>query len=179
MVPFQAYTDGGIVQGSVTEPRLEEVLERDLQVPVRDASIALLSGGRQQHGDRAFDRDELLLVVAPPETSTPIHAAWHPVEMSIGPYHVQGELPTLPGFDPGRALARPGGEFVLVRDVRIGLLEEPEGPADEHSWAWVNRYLVESVRSNLELVHFFPGAVVEEPAQEALPPAIVDPAPAG
>ena len=33
------------------------------------------------------------------------------------------------GFDPGRALARPTGEFVLLRDVRIALVADADGPA--------------------------------------------------
>ena len=34
------------------------------------------------------------------------------ISLVVGPYIVAGELPTLPGFDPGRALTRPSGEFV-------------------------------------------------------------------
>ena len=50
------------------------------------------------------------------------HAAWHAIELEVGPYTVSGDLPTLPGFDPGRALTRPSGEFVMLRDVRLGLV---------------------------------------------------------
>ena len=56
-------------------------------------------------------------------------------------------MPTLPGFDPGRALTRPSGEFVLLRDVRVSLLGEirhgRRTPVGHH--ALVNRYGVESV----------------------------------
>jgi hypothetical protein len=178
MVAFQAYIDGGIVQGTVTAPRLDELLEQETQVPVRDASTALLSGGRQQHGDLAFERDDLLLVVASSDTSTPIHAAWHTVALSIGPYRVDCELPTLPGFDPERALARPGGEFLLVRDAKIRLRDEPTGPADDHRWVWVNRYLVDAVRSSLGLLNFFPGAAAEAAAARAITEVPADGAPA-
>ena len=32
----------------------------------------------------------------------------------------------MPGFDPGRALARPTGEFVFLRDARICLVDQPD-----------------------------------------------------
>ncbi|MGZ8502146.1 MAG: hypothetical protein ACXWW6_04760, partial [Candidatus Limnocylindrales bacterium] len=57
-----------------------------------------------------------------------------------------------------RALARPTGEFVLLDHVRLSLASAPDGGSIEHPLAWVNRYVVESVESDLELGFFFPGA---------------------
>ena len=70
-------------------------------------------------------------------------------------------MPTFPGFDPGRALTRPTGDFVLLRDVRIGPRDAGDPlaagvPAGRH--ALVNRYGVESVACDLMLGFFFPGA---------------------
>ena len=71
-------------------------------------------------------------------------------------------MPTLPGFDPGRALTRPTGEFVLLKDVRIaprGTTDPPtSGGAPVGAFALVNRYSVESVACDLMLGFFFPGA---------------------
>jgi hypothetical protein len=64
----------------------------------------------------------------------------------------------LPGFDPARALARPTGSFVLLGDVRIGLGGRPDDGVDVHPLAWVNRYTVDRIESDLELGFFFPGA---------------------
>ena len=64
----------------------------------------------------------------------------------------------MPGFDPARALARPTGTFVLLDHVKLSLVVEPDGGSIEHELAWVNRYVVERVESDLELGFFFPGA---------------------
>jgi hypothetical protein len=64
----------------------------------------------------------------------------------------------MPGFDPGRALARPTGEFVLLRDVRIALGRDVDGPAVAQAAAVVNRYVVDRVTADLMLGFFFPGA---------------------
>ena len=69
-------------------------------------------------------------------------------------------MPTMPGFDPGRALARPTGEFVLLRDVSIGLVGEADGPDMSRAMALVNRYMVERVEADLMLGFFFPGATM-------------------
>ena len=93
--------------------------------------------------------------------STTVHASWHGIRLEVGPYLVEGEIATLPGFDPGRALTRPSGEFVQLRDVRIGRRSGPGASAEPvpigHG-ALVNRYGVESVACDLMLGFFFPGA---------------------
>ena len=77
----------------------------------------------------------------------------------------------MPGFDPGRALARPTGEFVLLRDVRIALLDDADGPAVGQPSAFVNRYVVDRVAADLMLGFFFPGAeMVLTGGHEQAPP---------
>ncbi len=105
----------------------------------------------------ALSLDDLCVAVAAPDTNIPGHMAWHSLILHTGPWRVLGDMPTMPGFDPGRALARPTGTFVLLRDVRIGLPDRADAE-DGHPFAWINRYVVERVEADLELTLFFPGA---------------------
>ncbi len=125
--------------------------------------------------------DDLLVAVADDDPFIPVHASWHAVRVELGPYWLEGELPTLPGYDPGRALTRPTGEFVMLRDVRMAVLGD-EGPGvtvGQH--ALVNRYGVERVTADIMLGFFFPGAVMDglEPEADdtAAAPTATAPAP--
>jgi hypothetical protein len=118
-----------------------------------------------------LDPDEIIAVVDDDDTSLPVHSAWHAVVLDAGPYRMRGELPTLPGFDPGRALTRPSGEFVLLRNVRLTLIARPEMGAAEADHALVNRYVVERVEADLMLGFFFPGAEVDTSKLPAPSPA--------
>ena len=176
--PFQAYTQGGIVRGTIEgDDSLEELLQVGPALRLADVTHSLLSGAREEAVRAEVDRDDLLIVAAEDEgdeeSEGTIHSAWHQVALHVGPYRVDGQLATLPGFDPGRALARPGGEFVLLRGVRVALVDDPTGASDDHGWAWINRYLVERVRSSIDLLNFFPGAE-PEPVTAA---AVESPAP--
>jgi hypothetical protein len=64
----------------------------------------------------------------------------------------------MPGFDPGRALTRPTGSFVLLRDVAIRLLDQDDAGESNHGHALVNRYNVDAVEADIMLGFFFPGA---------------------
>ena len=61
----------------------------------------------QPAGDLTIAIDDVLVAVADDESAIPVHASWHPIRLEVGPYVMDGELPTLPGYDPGRALTRP------------------------------------------------------------------------
>ena len=110
----------------------------------------------------------------------PVHANWHHIHLESGPYTLEGELATLPGFDPGRALTRPSGEFLLLRDIRLSVRARPESGVAVGDHALVNRYAVERIRADLMLGFFFPGAAVDPigdggrpgltPAASARPP---------
>ena len=67
----------------------------------------------------------------------------------------------MPGFDPGRALTRPSGEFLLLRDIRLSVRERPEAGIATGDHALVNRYAVDRIRADLMLGFFFPGAAVD------------------
>ena len=107
--------------------------------------------------------DDILIIATPPE-SILVHMTWFSVTLDLGPYRITGELATHPGFDPERALARPSGIYVPLRDVRIELLDEAGAGAAERPHVHVNRYAVERVVATLMLGHYFPGAQLLTPA---------------
>jgi hypothetical protein len=158
-IRVEVYTAGGVATGVVarTSP-LREALDGagDLLVE-RTHWLPLDGSGERPGGDMALSTDDILLVMADEAEGGPVHAQWHTIELEAGPYRVVGEMPTMPGFDPGRALARPTGEFVFLRDARIRLIEADAGEAAAPHLL-VNRYTVERVAADLMLGFFFPGA---------------------
>ena len=156
---IDAFTAGGIVSGAVgQEWALRDALEAEQPVDLDRATWYPLAGGAAEKRPRIhLESDEVLLVCSPSQ-ELPIHATWHAVDLDAGPYRITGELPTLPGFDPGRALARPGGPFVLLRDVRVEIVGRPDAGHVERPQAYVNRYAVERVAADIDLGFYFPGA---------------------
>ena len=159
---LEAYTIEGVRSGTVlTEGSLTELLETVDELWVTDGRLTPLDGNaaiRDPNGPFALPIDELIVVVAPPGTMLPIHAAWHDVLLTTGPYELAGQMPTLPGFDAARALARPTGTFVLLARATLCLSGHPEAGLVELPLALVHRYMVERVQSDLELGFYFPGA---------------------
>jgi hypothetical protein len=125
--------------------------------------LPLDGGGTQQVGTFSIETDEAIVAVGGTETHGPVHATWHPIRLEAGPYLIEGELATMPGFDPGRALTRPTGEFVVLREVRVRLLDRPDAGEASHAEALINRYCVDKVDADLMLGFFFPGAHVDPP----------------
>jgi hypothetical protein len=161
-IQVDAYISAGVASGLLARPgHLREVLEQTGQLPlerVRWQPLDAPSSGPTV--DLAIPSDDVLIAVADEDPAMPVHATWHAIRLEIGPYVVEGEMPTLPGFDPGRALTRPTGEFVLLRDVRLGR-RDVDGellPIGQH--ALINRYDVEQVQADLMLGFFFPGAAL-------------------
>ena len=111
-------------------------------------------------GSLSIPSDDVLIAVADDDPGVPVHAAWHRIHLEAGPYVLEGELPTLPGFDPGRALTRPSGEFLMLRDIRLSVRDRPEAGVSLGDHALVNRYAVDRIRADLQLGFFFPGATV-------------------
>jgi len=186
-IRFEAYTSEGVRRGVADgDARLGDIIELEPQLHVTGGHLAPLDGSSPQVDPTAgviLSTDDLFVVVAPPDTPIPVHPAWHDVTLICGPYLIKGRMPTMPGFDPARALARPTGTFVLLDHVTLSLVNLPEGGSIEHALAWVNRYVVERVESDLELGFFFPGAesvIVQDTYTPALgvDPATNAPAPA-
>jgi hypothetical protein len=173
----ELYTADGVASGVVAGvPRFRDHLESTESVVVHGARWLALEGGSQNAGQLAIQPDDIIIAVAGEETHGPFHATWHPIRLEAGPYAIEGELATMPGFDPGRALTRPSGEFVVLRDVRISLLDRPDVGEAAHHEALINRYAVDKVDADLMLGFFFPGAHVEPKGVPVMEPAAATPA---
>lgn len=157
-IQVDAYTVGGKATGVLARPgHLRENLEQSGELALQDVRwFPLGAAAGQAAGDLTIAIDDVLVAVTGDESAIPVHANWHALRIEIGPYSMEGELPTLPGYDPDRALARPNGEFVLLRDPRLGRLGEATVPIGRQ--ALVNRYSVERVEADIMLGFFFPGA---------------------
>ncbi|MEO8208827.1 MAG: hypothetical protein ABI598_07305 [Chloroflexota bacterium] len=164
MQNIEAYAATGIVRGAVVEPIMVGTSpEAARPIAVEEATWHPLgTGADEDRGHVRLPIDDVLILWAD-EHDLPIHARWNPVELEIGPYRLTAELPTQPGFDPGRALSRPGGPFILLRDVRIGLVGDPGAGQIERAHALVNRYAAERVVADIDLGYYFPGAVFAAP----------------
>ncbi len=159
-IRVQVYTADAVFSGTVARiGPLRDALEIDERVTIERTTIMPLDGGPQRPaGEVALAIDDALIAVGDDDALGPVHAVWHSVRLEAGPYLVEGELPTLPGFDPGRALTRATGTYVLLRDVAIRLAANPDGGEARHGKAFVNRYGVDRVSADLMLGFLFPGA---------------------
>jgi hypothetical protein len=169
-IPVVAYTVGGVVRGTVAASgHLRDLLEGQSLHAIDSATFTAPGGAPTPEGSVTLEPDEILLAIEPEQEPGPVHANWHLLHLAVGPYLVEGELATLPGFDPARALARPTGTFVHLRGARVALLDAPETELGTHPAVLVHRYAVEQVEADLMLAFFFPGAQmpVEEPRSGA------------
>ena len=107
-----------------------------------------------------LEPDDILLITDDAPDGGPVHALWHALRLLTGPYLVEGELATMPGFDPAKSLTRPTGTWIRLRDVRISLRDLPDREPWHHASVLVHRYEVEWVESDLMLTLTFPGAEV-------------------
>lgn len=164
-IRVDAYIAGGVASGTLARAgHLRESLEGGRELVLeRVAWQAFDLPAARPTGEVAIPVDDVLIAVSDDDPSIPVHASWHDIRLEIGPYIVEGELPTLPGFDPGRALTRPTGEFVLLRDVRVTLRNDLTRGVLAGHHAFVNRYGVERVDADLMLGFFFPGAAMDSP----------------
>ncbi len=162
-IRVDAYTNWGMASGTLARPGgLHDRLETDGELSLdRAAWQGLDDPTAQPAGSLSIPSDDILVAVADDDPGIPVHAAWHRIHVEAGPYTVEGEMATLPGFDPGRALTRPSGEFLLVRDVRLSVSARPEAGVSLGDHALINRYAVERIRAELMLGFFFPGATVD------------------
>jgi hypothetical protein len=174
-IRVEIYTDGGIAVGDLTRAgHLREALEAGGSVRVEHATWHPLAD--DPAGDvpeMILALDDIHLATAEESGDLPVHAQWHDIVLDVGPYRVTGQLATMPGFDPGRALARPTGEFVQLRDVSVGLVAD-DADGLHRPVALVNRYVVDRVEADLMLGFFFPGA--EMIASQVEAPAMFIPA---
>jgi hypothetical protein len=159
MAEVEIYTPTGVVAGatarvpfSVDGPDLESTLA------VGDARWYPIDGSApSQRGDIRLEPEEILLIVTD-EPDVTVHMNWFSISVDVGPYRVSGSIAMMPGFDPDRALTRPGTSYVPLREATIELVGRPDVEPAKRDHIHVNRYAVESCASNLELGFFFPGA---------------------
>jgi hypothetical protein len=158
----QVYTNDGIATGVVADvSRFKDHLETSEALILHGTRWQPLDGRSETPGQIQIPIDDIVIAVAAEESHGPVHATWHTIRLEAGPYEINGELATMPGFDPGRALTRPSGEFVVLRDVRVSLLAQPDLGEVAHEEALINRYDVDLVDADIMLGFFFPGAHVE------------------
>ncbi|HET9681039.1 MAG TPA: hypothetical protein VFP19_03300 [Candidatus Limnocylindrales bacterium] len=162
MPQVEIFTPTGVVSGSTARATVgSDTRGAPQPLPVDASRWYPLDGSPpERRGAITVPTDEILVVILAAPALT-IHASWYPIELDVGPYRLEARLPTAPGFDPARALARPTGAFVALRDVAITLPGRPDGGVAERPYAHVNRYAVDRVASNLMLGFFFPGATFE------------------
>jgi hypothetical protein len=156
-IHVDAYTAEGVASGVLARSGyLRDALEVAGDLPLeRVAWLANGAAASRPAGALTLHVDDVLIAVADDDPSIPVHASWHAIRLEVGPYIVEGEMPTLPGYDPGRALTRPSGEFVLLRDVAHHAL--------------INRYGVERVDADIMLGFYFPGAEMGITTEVATP----------
>jgi len=159
----EAYTLEGIVTGAIEWPgHLRDALDAAPDVQMANATFVPIDGRPAEPGaNRVVAVDDIVIAVPDEAIPNSFHVAWHEIRLEAGPYLLRGELATMPGFDPSRALARPTGTFVLLRDVHVELLGATDGGTNVHAEALVNRYNVDAVDADLMLGFFFPGARME------------------
>lgn len=160
-----AYLQEGVLGGVIDSPEhLRDLLESSERLQVTESTWTPLDGGLPTTpGVATIVIDDLALAAGDEELAGPVHAAFHPIRLEAGPYLIRGDLATLPGFDPGRALTRPTGTFVLLNDVKVSLLADANAGTATHDRALVNRYSVDRVDADIMLGFFFPGAQMEMP----------------
>ena len=168
MAEVEVFTPTGVLAGlTAGAPLTHSGPDLTSALKVREGRWFPLDGGTpsDQH-ELQVAPDDILIIATPPE-SILVHMTWFAVTLDLGPYRLTGELATHPGFDPERALARPSGIFVPIREARIELVDESGAGAADRAHVHVNRYAVERVVSTLMLGHYFPGAQLLTPATVA------------
>jgi hypothetical protein len=159
LVELEIFTPTGVVVGNAADvPLTSDGPDLEQPFTLEAARWYPIDGGPpSQRGEATIDPDDILLIVTP-EPELKIHMAWYSVALEVGPYYVSARMATHPGFDPERALARPGSTFVALSEAAIELIGGDDAGAAQRSYIHVNRYAVDKVTSSLMLGHFFPGA---------------------
>jgi hypothetical protein len=187
-IRVDAYTTEGMTRGLLARAgHLREALDASDEVLLERASWQGPDDPAPGSvGSVTIAVDDIVVAVTDGDPTIPVHAVWHPVHLEAGSYLVDAEIPTMPGFDPGRALTRPTGSFVVLRDVRMRRTDSSIWPPLAIAEALVNRYVVELVEAELPLEFLFPGAemihtdpdVADLPRQTPAPGSVAPAAPA-
>jgi hypothetical protein len=165
----ELFAAGGIAVGVLARADgVRDALESGESLTVQRATWHALDGSKpKQIGEVSVAPDDVFIATSEEAGELPVHAQWHDIALDVGPYRIEGQMPTMPGFDPGRALARPTGEFVQLRDATIRLIGDTD-VGMRRPMALANRYCVDRVEADLMLGFFFPGATMVTPPTPAL-----------
>src|SRR5262245_17994954 len=168
MAAVEIYTPMGVVAGETPGiPLTNDGPDLSTTLTVDDSRWYPIDGGPPSlRGKVHLIPDEILLIVTGEEDMT-VHMNLYPITLDVGPYRVNATIAMLPGFDPDRALARPGHTYIPLRDATIELLSRSDVAPASRENLQVNRYAVDTVASSLMLGFFFPGAHFA--MQEAVP----------
>jgi hypothetical protein len=158
MPQVEIFTPTGVLAGITSRAGLVQQPDLRSPVPVEKTRWYPIDGSQPEHRGSVLVPPDDVLVVFMPEDEMTLHATWYAVTLEIGPYRVRGRMPTPVGFDPKRALARPGGAFVALRNGSVELMNRSDAGVAERATVHVARYAVELVESTLMLGFFFPGA---------------------
>ena len=163
MPQVEIFTPTGVIAGTTLRDDLVQSPDLVSPVAIERARWYPIDGASPEHrGSVPVPPDDVLIVVTF-ETDPIVHSTWYALDLEVGPYRVRARMPVVPGFDPARALARPGGPFVALWDGSIELIDRPETGVAHRDSVHVNRYAVERVESSIMLGFFFPGAELETP----------------
>jgi hypothetical protein len=163
MPQLEVFTPTGVVAGTTLRDDL--VLSPDVRSPVliERARWYPIDGASPEHRGSVLVPPDDVLIVVMLENDPIVHSTWYALDLEVGPYRVRARMPVVPGFDPARALARPGGAFVALWGASIELIDRPETGVAHRASVHVNRYAVECVESSIMLGFFFPGAELGTP----------------
>ena len=164
MAEIEIYTPTGVLIGTTQGVPLTND-GPDLETPINVEAARWYPHDRgrpEQRGQLRVIPDEILLI-ATGEEDMAVHMNWFPITLDVGPYRVTAMIATLPGFDPERALARPGHTYIPLREATIEILGRADVAPAKRDRVHVNRYAVEMVSSSLMLGFFFPGARLATP----------------
>lgn len=163
---FELYTAEAVVTGfrtaSDAATQLRDALETRERIRLLQAQWTPLH--REPSAADVADEvpvDDVIVAVGEYDPRRTIHANWHDVVLEAGPYRITGLLAVLPGFDPNRALTRPGGTFIPLNGATLEIIDYPDAGRLARDQVLVNRYCVDRVTSTLQLSFFFPAAKVE------------------
>lgn len=159
VVEVEVYTPTGVLAGATARaPLASDASEAAQPLAIENGRWYPLDGSQPSHlAATTVPPDDILLVVTP-EPELKVHMAWYSIAVEVGPYRVSGRLATHPGFDPARAISRPGGTYIALSEARLELGARADSGVAERPYLLVNRYAVERVTSSLMLGHYFPGA---------------------
>ena len=134
------------------------MLEHDSLIAIERATFQPVSGLAGPEDALSLEPDEILLASDESGDTGLVHALWHDLRLWTGPYLVEGQLATMPGFDPARSLTRPTGTSIrLRRRPRRPRVRPGRRSGASHRAALIHRYEVERVESDL-LRRSVPGA---------------------